>query len=35
MRDAKWFERVSEWRSSGRTAEQFAEGRGFESTTIR
>jgi transposase len=33
--EAKWFERVREWRSSGKTAEQFAEGRGFEPTTLR
>jgi hypothetical protein len=33
--ETKWFERVREWRSSGTTAEQFAEGRGFEPTTLR
>jgi transposase len=33
--EAKWSERVREWRASGKTAEQFAEGRGFEPTTLR
>src|SRR5512140_2341199 len=33
--ESKWSERVREWRSSGKTAEQFAEGRGFEPTTLR
>src|SRR6478672_6320109 len=33
--EAKWSERVREWRSSGKTAEQFADGRGFEPSTLR
>ncbi len=33
--EVKWSERVRDWRSSGKTAEQFAEGRGFEPTTLR
>jgi transposase len=33
--EAKWAERVREWRSSGKTAEAFAEGRQFEASTLR
>jgi hypothetical protein len=33
--EAKWSERVKEWRASRRTAEEFAEGRGFEGSTLR
>src|SRR6266566_3565116 len=31
----KWAARVSEWRQSGKSAEEFAEGRGFEGSTLR
>jgi hypothetical protein len=33
--EAKWAERVLEWRESGQAAEEFAEGRGFEASTLR
>ena len=33
--EAKWSERVREWRASGKTAEEFAEGRGFKGSTLR
>jgi hypothetical protein len=33
--EAKWAERVREWRASGETAERFAEGRQFEASTLR
>jgi hypothetical protein len=33
--EAKWSERVREWRASGQTAERFAEGRGFKGSTLR
>jgi transposase len=33
--EAKWSERVGEWRASGKTAEEFAEGRGFKGSTLR
>jgi hypothetical protein len=33
--EAKWSERVRAWRESGRTAEQFADGQGFEASTLR
>ncbi|SRR5260370_41196845 len=32
---AKWAARVSEWRRGGKSAEEFAEGRGFEPSTLR
>ena len=32
---AKWSERIREWRGSGLTAAQFAEGKGFEASTLR
>lgn len=32
---AKWAERVREWRASGRTAEEFAAEREFEGSTLR
>jgi transposase len=32
---AKWSERVREWRGSGGSAEEFAEGRGFKGSTLR
>ncbi|MBA3844835.1 MAG: hypothetical protein H0X39_19840 [Actinobacteria bacterium] len=33
--EAKWTERVREWRASAQKAEQFAQGRGFEASTLR
>ena len=33
--ETKWSERVGEWRASGKTAEEFAEGRGFKGSTLR
>lgn len=33
--EAKWTERVRAWRSSGKTAEQFAEGEGYKAATLR
>jgi hypothetical protein len=33
--EAKWAERVREWHASGKTAEEFAEGRGFKGSTLR
>lgn len=33
--EAKWAGRVLEWRESGKGAEEFAEGRGFEASTLR
>jgi len=33
--EAKWAARVLEWRESGKAAEEFAEGRGFEASTLR
>jgi hypothetical protein len=32
---AKWADRVLEWRSSGQSAEQYAEGREFKGSTLR
>jgi hypothetical protein len=32
--EAKWTERVSEWKASGRTAKEFAEGRDFKASTL-
>jgi hypothetical protein len=32
--EAKWSERVREWKSSGRTAKEFAEGREFKASTL-
>jgi hypothetical protein len=32
---AKWSERIREWRSSGQSAEQYAEGREFKGSTLR
>jgi len=32
---AKWAERVQAWRASGKTAEEYASGFDFESTTLR
>jgi len=33
--ERKWAERVQEWRGSGVSADDFARGRGFESSTLR
>lgn len=33
--ESKWSERVQEWRASGKTAEEFAEFRGFKGSTLR
>jgi hypothetical protein len=33
--EARWSERVREWRASGQTAPDFARGRGFEPSTLR
>jgi hypothetical protein len=33
--EMKWSERVRQWRASGGTAEQFAQGQGFEASTLR
>ncbi len=33
--ESKWTERVREWRASAQRAEQFAQGRGFEASTLR
>ena len=32
--ETKWSERVREWKSSGRTAKEFAEGRDFKASTL-
>jgi hypothetical protein len=31
----KWVERIREWRASGQTAREYAQGRGFEASTLR
>ena len=33
--ERKWAERVQEWKASGSSADDFARGRGFESSTLR
>jgi len=33
--EAKWAERVHDWRASGRTAAEYAEGRVFKASTLR
>jgi len=33
--ETKWSNRVQEWRASGKTPEEFAEGKGFEPSTLR
>ena len=33
--ESKWTTRIAEWRSSGKTAEAFAEGKGFAPSTLR
>jgi hypothetical protein len=32
--ETKWSERVREWKASGRTAKEFAEGRDFKPSTL-
>jgi hypothetical protein len=32
--ESKWAERVREWKASGRTAGEFAEGREFKASTL-
>jgi hypothetical protein len=32
--ESKWAERVREWKASGRTASEFAEGREFKASTL-
>ena len=33
--ERKWAERVREWRVSGKSADEYARGRGFEGSTLR
>lgn len=33
--EERWVERVREWRSSGLSADEFSEGRGFRPATLR
>lgn len=33
--ETKWSERVRDWRASGKSAEEYAEGRGFKGSTLR
>jgi len=33
--EMKWSERVASWRASGRSAEEFAVGQGYEGSTLR
>lgn len=33
--EAKWTERVEQWRASEKSAEEYAQGRGFEASTLR
>jgi len=33
--ESKWTERVREWRSGGQSAPEYAQGRGFEASTLR
>jgi hypothetical protein len=33
--EAKWAERIREWRASGQSAPEYAQGRGFEASTLR
>jgi hypothetical protein len=32
--ETKWSERVREWKASGKTAKEFAEGRDFKASTL-
>ena len=33
--ERKWVERIRAWRASGQAASEFAQGRGFEASTLR
>jgi hypothetical protein len=33
--DAKWLERIRQWKESGKSAEEFAEGQPFKATTLK
>jgi hypothetical protein len=33
--ETKWAARVEQWRASGKSAPEFAQGQGFESSTLR
>jgi len=33
--EAKWTERIREWKASGKSYDEFAEGQGFKGLTIR
>jgi hypothetical protein len=33
--EAKWAARIAQWRASGKSAPEFAQGQGFESSTLR
>ena len=33
--ERKWLDRVREWKAGGLTAEEYAQGRGFEGSTLR
>ena len=33
--ESKWAERVREWRAGGQSAPEYAQGRGFEASTLR
>lgn len=33
--DAKWLERIRQWKESGKTAEEFAEGQPFKAATLK
>jgi hypothetical protein len=33
--ETKWSERVRDWRASGKSAEEYAEGQGFKGSTLR
>lgn len=33
--ESKWTERVREWRAGGLSAPEYAQGRGFEASTLR
>jgi hypothetical protein len=33
--ESKWTERIEEWRAGGQSAGEYAQGRGFEGSTLR
>jgi hypothetical protein len=33
--DAKWLERIRQWKESGKTAEEFAVGQPFKASTLK